>query len=424
MSANPNTVVPLQPAPARRTMLDVDAIRADFPILSRQVYGKPLVFLDSGASAQKPRAVIDGMSQVMEADYSNIHRGVHFLSQTATARFEEARDKVAAFLNAERSEEIIFTRNATEGINLVASSWGRAALNPGDEIVISEMEHHANIVPWQMLAEERGLTLKIAKVSDDGEFLFDAFTDLLSAKTRLVALTHTSNVLGTVTPAKKIAAAAHAVGAFVLFDGAQAVVHGAVDVRDIDADFYVFTGHKLYGPSGIGVLYGKFDLLAEMPPYQGGGDMIETVSFEGTTFKEPPHRFEAGTPAIVEAIGLGIAIDYVDAIGFDRIAAHEAGLRDYGSQVLSEIDGLRLIGTAPGKAALHSFVVEGLHSLDLATILDREGIAVRVGHHCAEPLMRRMGVDSTVRASCGLYNKPEEYDALAAGIRKAKTLLG
>ena len=403
---------------------DVEAIRQDFPILSRSVYGKPLVYLDNGASAQKPRAVIEAVTKVYEEEYSNVHRGAHFLSGIATDAFEAARCKVAAFLNAASDEEIIFTRNATEAINLVAHSYAGAFLKEGDEIVISTMEHHANIVPWQILRDTKGVVLKVAPITDSGELILEEFEALLGPRTRLVAMTHTSNVLGTRLPARQIIELAHARNIPVLLDGAQAAVHGQVDVRDLDVDFYTFTGHKLYGPSGIGVLYGKMALLEKMPPYQGGGEMIDKVSFETVTFKAPPHRFEAGTPPIAQAIGLGAAIDYVTGIGLEKIAAHEAKILEHADRRLAEIEGLRILGQAPGKAAIISFLVEGIHSYDVATILDRAGVAVRVGHHCAEPLMARFGVEATLRASIGLYNTEAEIDSLAAALAKAKAVFG
>jgi cysteine desulfurase/selenocysteine lyase len=402
---------------------DLARVRADFPILARQVYGKPLVYLDNGASAQKPRQVIDCMCEVMETEYANVHRGVHFLSQRATERYEAARETVARFLGAE-SREIVFTRNATEAINLVAASWGRRFLEKGDEVVVSEMEHHANIVPWQLLEMEKGIRVRVVPVDDAGMLRMDVFESLLGPRTRLVALTHCSNVLGTWTPAAEIVRLAHARGIPVLLDGSQAVVHGAVDVKVLDVDFYVFTGHKLYGPSGIGVLYGKYDLLAKMPPYQGGGDMIRSVSFAGTTFKDPPERFEAGTPAIVEAIGLGAAIDYVTALGHDAIAAHEQQLLDYATARLSEIPGLTIHGRAADKAAIVSFTLEAAHPHDIGTIVDRAGVAIRTGHHCAQPLMERLGVAATARASFGLYNTLEEVDALAATVKSVQEIFG
>jgi cysteine desulfurase / selenocysteine lyase len=414
-------------AAARSAMLpntppyDVERVRRDFPILARTVHGKPLVYLDNGASAQKPRAVIDCMRQVMEEDYANIHRGVHFLSQRATERYEGARETVARFLGAE-TREIVFTRNATEGINLVAASYGRHFLEPGDEILLSEMEHHANIVPWQLLAGERGLVIRVVPIDDKGNLQLDAYEDLLGPRVRLVALTHCSNVLGTVNPAAEIVRLAHARGVPVLLDGSQAVVHRAVDVKALDVDFYVFTGHKLYGPTGVGVLYGKSALLAKMPPYQGGGDMIRSVSFAGTSYKEPPERFEAGTPAIVEAIALAAAIDYVTALGQDAIAAHERALLDYATSRLSAIPGLAIQGQAEEKAAIVSFTLEGVHPHDIGTIVDRSGIAVRTGHHCAQPLMERLGLAATARASFGLYNTAAEVDALAKAIAEAREI--
>ncbi len=408
---------------------DVDRVRADFPILTRTVHarkgkpGKPLVYLDTGASAQKPRAVIDAMKTFMEEDYANIHRGVHVLSQRATDAFENVRTKVARFLNAPSREGIVFTRNATESINLVAASYGQR-LGPGDEIVLSVMEHHANIVPWQLLQMQRGVDIKVVPVDADGVLDLDAYRRLLGPKVKLVALTHCSNVLGTVTPVKEIARLAHEHGIPVLFDGSQAVVHGPVDVADIDADFYVFTAHKLYGPTGLGVLWGKPEILKTMPPYQGGGDMIQSVSFKGTTFKEPPMRFEPGTPPIVEAIGLGAAIDYVEGLGRAAIAAHEHDLLTYATQKLAAIEGLRIIGTAPGKAGILSFVIDGIHPHDIGTVVDQYGVALRVGQHCAEPLMEHFGVGSTARASFGLYNTRAEVDVLAESVQAVKEFFG
>lgn len=406
------------------SQLDIKKIRADFPAMSVEVHGKPLVFLDSGASAQKPNAVIDTMRRVYESEYANVHRGAYYLSERATALYEGARDTVRDFLNARDRKEIIFTRNATEAINLVAFAWGRSTLKPGDEIIISEMEHHSNIVPWQMLRDEKDLVLKVAPVSDDGEFLMDAFKALLTDRTKLVAITHTSNVLGTITPAKEIARLAHDAGAKVLFDGAQAAVHMPVDMQDIDCDFYAITGHKLYGPSGIGVLYGKEELLDAMPPFMGGGDMISSVSFEKSTWAPLPAKFEAGTPAIVQAIGLAAAVDYVTGIGFDAIAAHEHDLLNYTTQKLASIEDLRLIGTAPNKAAVVSFELGKIHAHDVSTIIDRAGVAIRAGHHCAEPLMDRMGVPATARASFGLYNTREDADTLVEALETVQEIFG
>jgi cysteine desulfurase / selenocysteine lyase len=402
---------------------DVERVRADFPILSQTVYGKPLVYLDSAASAQKPRLVLDAMRDAYETYYANVHRGAHRLSQLATDAYEDARATVAAYINARSDSEIVFTGNATEAINLVAASYGRTALRTGDEIIISEMEHHANIVPWHMLREETGVVLRIAPISDSGVLLIEDYARLLGPKTRLVALTHCSNVLGTITPVKEIVRLAHEHGATVLIDGSQGIVHSTVDVRDLDADFYVFTGHKLYGPTGIGVLYGKADLLERMPPYQGGGEMIEHVSFETVTFKTPPHRFEAGTPPIVEAIGLAAAIRYVTGLGGGAVRAHESDLLDYATGLLNETGTVRIFGTAPRKAAIISFLVEGIHPYDLAAVLDRAGVAVRVGQHCAEPLMKRLGVDGTVRASFACYSSKADVDAFVAAVRKAKAML-
>ena len=418
-------ITPTLDAPA----YDVERVRADFPILSRTVHdrkgkpGKPLVYLDSGASAQKPRAVIDAMTTFMEQDYANIHRGVHILSQRATDAFENVRTKVARFLNAPSRDGIVFTRNATESINLVAASYGQR-LGPGDEIVLSVMEHHANIVPWQLLQMQRGVEIKVVPVDADGVLDLDAYRRLLGPKVKLVALTHCSNVLGTVNPVKEIARLAHEHGIPVLFDGSQAVVHGPVDVADIDADFYVFTAHKLYGPTGLGVLWGKPEILKTMPPYQGGGDMIQSVSFKGTTFKEAPARFEPGTPPIVEAIGLGAAIDYVEKLGRAAIAAHEHDLLSYATQKLAAIDGLRIIGTAPGKAGIISFVIDGIHPHDIGTVVDQYGVALRVGQHCAEPLMEHFGVGSTARATFGLYNTRAEVDVLAESVLAVKEFFG
>jgi cysteine desulfurase/selenocysteine lyase len=398
---------------------DLAAIRKDFPILSQQVHGRKLVFLDSAASAQKPRAVIDAMVHSMETQYANVHRGLHWMSERTSDAYEGVRDKVAAFINAAEREEIVFTRNATESINLVAYTFGRTALKAGDAIVISEMEHHANIVPWQMLRDAHGVELRVAKINDSGEVNFDSLEEQFAdGKVKLLAITQMSNVLGTYTPVERLARFAHERGAKILIDGSQAVVHRQVDVQAIDADFYVFSGHKLYGPSGIGVLYAKLDILEAMPPFMGGGDMIASVSYERSTWAKPPHRFEAGTPAILETIGLGAAIDYVQAIGFPAIAAHERALTDHALNVLSPL--VNILGRAQDRGGVISFTMAGAHAHDIATLLDRQGIAVRAGHHCAEPLMGRLGVTSTARASFALYTTMEEIDALAAGLIRVK----
>ncbi len=403
--------------------LDVAAVRRDFPILSQTVYGKKLMFLDSAASAQKPRAVIDAMSQAMETQYANVHRGLHWMSERTSDAYEAVRDQTAAFLNAASREEIVFTRNATESINLIAHSYGRGVLQAGQAVVVSEMEHHANLVPWQMLRDAHGVELRIAKITDAGEIDFASLeTQFADGKVALLAVTHMSNVLGTYTPAERLAAFAHQRGARILLDGSQAVVHRAVDVQAIDADFYVFSGHKLYGPSGIGVLYGKRELLEAMPPFLGGGDMIASVSYQRFTWARPPHRFEAGTPAIIDTIGLGAAIDYVTALGFPAIAAHERRLTEHALAVLSAIPALRILGAAQDRGGVVSFVMEGVHAHDIATLLDRQGIAVRAGHHCAEPLMGRLGVSSTARASFAAYTTIDEIDALAAGLRRVQQM--
>lgn len=400
---------------------DVEKIRADFPILSREVNGKPLVYLDNAASAQKPRAVIDTITRTFEGEYANVHRGLHFLSNLATSNYEASREKIRGFLNAPHVDQIIFTKGATEALNLVASSFAAPMIGEGDEIVLSVMEHHSNIVPWHFLRERQGAVLKWAPVTDDGGFDFDAFEALLGPKTKLVALSHMSNVTGTVTPMKKIIEAAHARGIPVVVDGSQSAVHLNVDVVDLGADFYVFTGHKLYGPTGIGVLYGKADLLAAMRPYQGGGEMISEVFQDKVTYGKPPHRFEAGTPPIVEAIGLGAAIDYVEAVGREAIMAHEADLGAYAHERLGAINSLKIFGTAPGKGAIVSFEIEGAHAHDISTIIDHSGVAVRAGTHCAEPLMARFGVTSTCRASFGMYNTRAEVDVLADALTRAQT---
>jgi len=403
---------------------DVHRVREDFPILSRKIYDKPLVYLDSAASAQKPRAVIDTMRMVMEQEYANVHRGVHWLSSQATRRFEDARRKVQRFINAREDREIVFTRSATEAINLVAASWGRTHLREGDEIILSHMEHHANIVPWQLLRAEKGIVIKVVPVNDDGELILEEYEKLLGPKVKLVAISHMSNALGTINPVEDIIRLAHAKGITVLIDGCQGVTHLGVDVQALDADFYVFSGHKLYGPTGIGVLYGKAEILETMPPYQGGGDMIARVTFEETTFKSIPHRFEAGTPAIVEVIGLGAALEYLMSLGLDRIAAHEHDVLTYATELLSEIPGVRIYGTSPHKASILSFTLEGAHPHDVGTIIDRAGVAVRAGHHCAQPLMDFYNVAATVRASFGLYNTREEAEALANALRRVKEIFG
>jgi cysteine desulfurase/selenocysteine lyase len=397
---------------------DVEAVRAEFPILARQVHGKPLVYLDSAASAQKPRAVIEAISHAMEHSYANVHRGLHTLANETTDAYEAARRKVAAFINADPAE-IVFTKGGTEAVNLVASGIG-TFLQPGDEVVISQMEHHANIVPWHFLRERRGVVLKWVPVTDDGRLDLEAFQGLLGPKTKVVALSHMSNVLGTINDAKALARMAHEAGALVLFDGCQSIVHKPVDVKDIDADFYVFSGHKLYGPTGIGVLYGKADKLAVLPPYQGGGEMIGYVSEDEITYADPPHRFEAGTPPILEAIGLGAAIDWMS--GLDRLAAaeHEHRLYAHVRDRLKGANWLRILGDAPGKGAILSFTVDGAHAHDVAQILDRYGVAVRAGTHCAEPLMRRFGVTSSARASFALYNTLEEADAFVDALTKTQ----
>ncbi len=393
---------------------DVQRIRDDFPILSQQIRGKPLVFLDSAASAQKPRPVIDAMVNAMETQYANVHRGLHWMSERTTDAYEGTRDAVARLINAPSRDEIVFTKNTTEAINLVAYSYGRGIMRPGQAVVISEMEHHANLVPWQMLRDACGIELRVAPVTDAGELDMVGLEALLvDRKVGLVAITHMSNVLGTVVPAVRVAALAHEYGAKVLFDGSQAVVHRAVDVQAIDADFYVFTGHKLYGPTGIGVLWARRELLEAMPPFMGGGDMIGTVTFERSTWAEVPHKFEAGTPAIIEAIGLKAAIEYVEAIGFDAITAHEGRLTDHALARLSAIPGLRVLGAAQDRGGVFSFTMQGAHAHDIATLLDRQGIAVRAGNHCAEPLSRRLGVDSSARASTGIYTTEAEIDVLA-----------
>jgi cysteine desulfurase/selenocysteine lyase len=406
---------------ATRPVFDTAKIRTDFPILSQKIRGKDLVFLDSAASAQKPTQVMDAMRIASETQYANVHRGLHWMSERTTDAYEAVRDKTAKLLNAPSRDEIIFTANSTAAINLIAHSYG-SLIRPGQAVLISEMEHHANIVPWLMLRDRAGIELRVARITDQGELDLDSFaTHLQDGKVALAAITHMSNVLGTYTPAARLAAMAHEAGAKILFDGSQAVVHRKVDVQDIDADFYVFTGHKLYGPTGIGVLYGKRELLNAMPPFLGGGDMIATVSFERATWAQVPHKFEAGTPAILEAMALGAAIDYVNAIGYDAIAAHEAALTDHALSRLAQIEGLSIIGQAQDRGGVISFTMAGAHAHDVATLLDRNGIAVRAGMHCAEPLMRRLGVDSTARASFGIYTTHQEIDILAESLDRIRS---
>jgi cysteine desulfurase/selenocysteine lyase len=403
---------------AAPAVYDVETVRRDFPILSTKVYGKPLVYLDNAASAQKPRSVIDAEAQVYESLYANIHRGVHWLSVHATDAYDAAREKARAFLNAAAVHEIVFVRGTTEAVNLVAQTFGRRNVGAGDEILITGLEHHSNIVPWQLLAEEKGARLVVAPLTDSGEVDLDAFAKKLSPRTKLVSIAHLSNALGTVLPVKEMAALAHAAGAVVLVDGAQAAPRMPVDVRALDVDFYAFSSHKIYGPTGVGVLYGKTALLEAMPPYQGGGDMIRSVTFEKTTYNELPYKFEAGTPNIAGGIAFGAALDYVTELGLPAIAAHEHGLLAYATATLSPIPGLRIVGTAREKAGVLSFVLDGIHPHDIGTVLDREGIAIRTGHHCAQPVMDRYGLPATARASFGLYNTRDEVDALAAGIHK------
>lgn len=402
---------------------DVERIRADFPILREQMHGKPLVYLDNANTTQKPQAVLDALLSHYTHSNANIHRASYLLGDKATRAYEGARVKVKQFLNAPDAHEIIFVRNATEGVNLVAQTYGRQNIGAGDEIIISTMEHHCNIVPWQMLCEEKGAVLRVIPITDDGELLLDEYEKMLGPRTKFVSLVHMSNVLGTINPIKTVIALAHAQGIPVLIDAAQSAYHLPLDVQELDCDFLVFSGHKLYGPTGIGVLYGKSDLLNSMPPYQGGGDMIATVTFERTTYNELPYKFEAGTPHIAGAVGLGAAIDYLTALGMERLAAHEHELMEYGTQALSQVPGLRVVGNAPEKASVWSFVVEGAHAEDIGGILDMHGIAVRVGQHCAHPVLNRFGLSSTVRASLGCYNTRAEIDALVQGINAAREML-
>jgi cysteine desulfurase / selenocysteine lyase len=409
------------PAALNATGLDVERIRRDFPILTQKIRGKPLVFLDSAASAQKPRVVIDAMVHAMETQYANVHRGLHWMSERTTDAYEAARDAVAELMNANDRSEIVFTHNSTESLNLVAHSYGRGVLKPGQAVLISGMEHHSNIVPWQLLRDAHGIELRVAPVTDAGELDMAAFEALLEdGKVGLVAITHMSNVLGTVVPAERIVRIAHAHGAKVLFDGSQAIVHRKVDVQALDCDFYAWTGHKLYGPTGIGVLWGKRELLDRMPPFLGGGEMISSVTYEQSTWAAVPHKFEAGTPAILEGIGLKAAIDYVRAIGYDAMAAHEASLTEHALARLAGVQGLRVLGQAQDRGGVISFALDKAHAHDVATLLDRQGIAVRAGHHCAEPLMHRFNLESTARASFGVYTTHAEIDALADGLIRVR----
>jgi cysteine desulfurase/selenocysteine lyase len=405
-------------------VFDVTALRAEFPALAQQVHGKPLVYLDNAATTQKPRAVLDALRHYYERDNANVHRGVHTLSERATEAYEGARERVRAFVNATSVREIVFTRNATESINLVARAWGDANVGPGDEVLISAMEHHSNIVPWQLLTERTGGVLRVAPMNDRGELDMDACARLITERTKLVSVVHLSNALGTINPVDEIVRLARRAGAAVLIDGSQAAYHMATDVQTLDPDFYVFTGHKVYGPTGIGVLYGKETVLDAMPPFLGGGDMIRTVTFEGSTWNDLPYKFEAGTPNIAGAIGLGAAIDFVRGVGFDAIGAQEAAVLRRATAAIAAIDGVRIVGTARRKASVISFVMEGVHPHDIGTIVDREGIAIRTGHHCAQPVMDRFGIPATARASFAMYNTLEEVDALVAAIKRVKTMMG
>ncbi len=406
--------------PAAPASLDVARVRRDFPLLGRRVHGKPLVYLDNAATTQKPRRVLEALDRYYTTECSNVHRGLHELSANATAEFEQARAKIQRLINARAQREVIFVRGTTEAINLVATSYGGGHVGPDDEVLITAMEHHSNIVPWQMLCERSGARLRVAPINDRGELLLDEFEQLLGPRTRIVAAVHVSNVLGTRNPVRRMVELAHARGIPVLLDGAQAMAHERVDVQQLECDFYAFSSHKMFGPTGVGVLYGRAELLEAMPPYQGGGDMIRTVTFEKTTYNELPFRFEAGTPNIAGAIGLGAAIDYLESVGYDEIAAYERELLSHATATLGEIPGVRLIGTAQDKVAVISFVMEGIHPHDIATVLDLEGVAVRAGHHCSQPLMERFGVPATARASLALYNTIEEIDALAAGLHRVR----
>jgi cysteine desulfurase/selenocysteine lyase len=409
-------------APPRQAVFDVRRIRKDFPILSRNVHGKPLVYLDNGATSQKPQVVIDRLNRYYTAENSNIHRGVHYLSERATAAYEEAREKLRRFINAPRTQEIIFLRGTTEAVNLVAQSYGRTFLKEGDEIIISAMEHHSNIVPWQMLCQQIGARLRVIPINHDGELVLDEYSRLLNDRTRFVAITHVSNALGTVVPIKKVVAMAHERSVPVFVDGAQAVPHLKVDVQDIGCDFYAFSGHKVFGPTGVGILYGRSELLERMPPYQGGGDMISLVTFEKTHYNVLPYKFEAGTPHVAGGIGMGAAVDYLEALNWDQVVEHEHDLLRYATEALLNIDGLRIVGTASEKAGVISFVFENVHAHDVGTILDQEGVAVRAGHHCAMPVMQRFGIPATARASFAFYNTREEVDTLVNGLHRVLTV--
>ncbi len=410
--------------PSRRELFDVQSVREDFPALHQEVHAKPLVYLDSAATSLKPQAVIDAVADVYARDCANIHRAVHLLSQRATARFEEAREKVRSFVNAAKKSEVVFTRGTTDAINLVAQSWGRAYLREGDEVLVTELEHHSNIVPWQILCQQTGATLVVVPITDRGEVLREAFEQELSDRTRLVALAHVSNALGTVLPVAELIALAHDRGAVVLLDGAQAVSHVDVDVQALDCDFYAFSGHKLYGPTGIGALYGKERLLESMPPYQGGGDMIRSVTFEETTYNDLPYKFEAGTPNIAGAIGLGAAIDYFTSFDPQAVHAHENTVLRYATEAFEAVSGVRLIGTAPGKVSALSFLMDVAHPHDIGTIVDSEGVAIRTGHHCAQPVMEHFGIAATARLSLGMYNTTEDVDALLGALRKVQEIFG
>jgi cysteine desulfurase/selenocysteine lyase len=412
------------PAAAPEVVFDVARVRADFPILGTSVHGKPLVYLDNAATAQKPQVVLDRLTQYYSSENANVHRGVHYLSEVGTRAYEETRVKAQRFLNAAHSREIVFVRGTTEAINLIAATHGRANIGEGDEIIVSAMEHHSNIVPWQILAQQTGATLRVIPINDDGELLLDEYEKLLGPRTKLVSVVHVSNSLGTINPVKEIIEMAHGHDVPVVLDGAQAAPHLRVDVQELDCDFYAFSGHKLFGPTGIGILYGKEELLERMPPYQGGGEMIKSVTFEKTTYADVPAKFEAGTPHIAGVVGLGTAIDYVNSLGLERIGVYEDELLAYGTQQLSSIEGLTLIGTAAMKASILSFVLEGVHPHDIGSFLDDDGIAIRTGHHCTQPVMQRFGVPATARASLAFYNTRQEIDALVEGIYKAIKVLG